>query len=399
MPRLSALQVSHLRNLHSIDIHFSDHINIIHGSNGSGKTSLLEAMSVLAHGRSFRTRKYRNLIHRDKDQFIVFGRVDHGHDVDNVDISHDTSVGISRNRQGITKIKLNGASVLTAHELAQNLPLLCVNSSSFNLLEGGPIERRMFFDWLVFHVKHNFGESWKQYSKCIKQRNSLLRRDNIRYSDLQPWDIEIAKLAVEIEDMRASFIGVFTEHINAYLDECELADAVFDLSYANGWLLGERTTAWESSVEQVERLLLNRFEKDKSQGFTTIGSHKSDLKITISGKPAGEILSRGQQKVLIVALFFAKAHVFKAKTGLLPVMLLDDLPAELDQRHLTLLGKWIHELGVQVFISSVESEPILNAWKDLGLEQAHLFHVKHGEIVSSQKDPLLFDKEAIDSVE
>lgn len=380
MPRLSTLQVTYLRNLNAVDIHFSNHINIIHGANGSGKTSLLEAMSVLAHGRSFRTRKYRNLIHREKDQFVVFGRIDYGNEKD----SQQSTVGVSRNRQGIARIKLDGVSVNTAHELAQNLPLLCVNSTSFNLLEGGPVERRMFFDWLVFHVKHEFGDLWKQYSKCIKQRNSLLRRDNIRYSDLQPWDKEIAKLAVNIESMRALFLPVFSQYINDYLAQCDLADAVFDLSYTNGWLVGERATQWESSAKQIESLLFARFEKDKSQGFTTIGSHKSDLKMTVSGKPAGEILSRGQQKVLIMALFFAKAHVFKAQTGMLPVLLLDDLPAELDQTHLTLLGRWLHELDVQVFISSVESEPLLSAWKDLDLDTPRMFHVKHGEVFYSK---------------
>lgn len=380
MPRLSTLQVTYLRNLHAVDIHFSNRINIIHGANGSGKTSLLEAMSVLAHGRSFRTRKYRNLIHREKDQFVVFGRIDYGNEKD----SQQSTVGVSRNRQGIARIKLDGASVNTAHELAQNLPLLCVNSTSFNLLEGGPIERRMFFDWLVFHVKHEFGGLWKQYSKCIKQRNSLLRRDNIRYSDLQPWDTEIAKLAVDIENMRALFLPMFSQYINDYLGQCDLADAVFDLSYTNGWLVGERATHWESSAKQIESLLCARFEKDKSQGFTTIGSHKSDLKMTVSGKPAGEILSRGQQKVLIMALFFAKAHVFKAETGKLPVLLLDDLPAELDQTHLTLLGRWLHELDVQVFISSVESESLLSAWKNLDLDAPRMFHVKHGEVFYSK---------------
>jgi len=381
MPRLSTLQVTYLRNLNAVDIHFSDHINIIHGANGSGKTSLLEAMSVLAHGRSFRTRKYRNLIHREKDQFVVFGRIDHGAG----DGGRQSTIGVSRNRQGASRIKLDGATVNTAHELAQNLPLLCVNSTSFNLLEGGPIERRMFFDWLVFHVKHEFGDLWKQYTKCIKQRNSLLRRDNIRYSDLQPWDTEIAKLAVTIENMRAAFLPVFSQYINEYLTQCDLADAVFDVSYSNGWLVGERSTSWECSVKQVESLLFSRFEKDKSQGFTTIGSHKSDLKMTVSGKPAGEILSRGQQKVLIMALFFAKAHVFKAETGMLPVLLLDDLPAELDQTHLTLLGQWLHELNVQVFISSVESEPLLSAWQNLKLNTPRMFHVKHGEVFYSEE--------------
>lgn len=436
MPKLTTLQVENLRNLQSVDLEFSHLITVFFGSNGSGKTSLLEAISILAHGRSFRTRKYKNIIHRDQDSFLVFSKIDPSEpledslkksasigshepslnersedkalsyglsqglshslsqgislsqDLSHKKLSHQLSqeplrfdhVGISRSRKGVSQFRLNGSNISSANQLAQNLPLLCVNNSSFNLLDGGPIERRMFLDWLVFHVKHDFGVNWKQYTKCVKQRNSLLRRDNIRYADIEPWDKELARLALTIENSRQDCLPLFQDYTMQYLEQCDLGEAKFSIHYINGWMIGDKQNDWIASEENILNVLKRRFEKDKALGYSSIGSHKSDLKILIEGKPVSEILSRGQQKVLIMALYFAKAHVFIKSQSRRPVFLLDDLSAELDPAHLYLLGKWLHELNVQSFITTVSCDALLDAWRELSIPALSMFHVKQGSV-------------------
>lgn len=197
MPLL-ALRVDQFRNIVTASLNPSASLNFLYGTNGSGKTSLLEAISVLAHGRSFRTRKFTRLIHQAHSDFTVFGRVEQG--------GVATAMGVARKRSGDSQFRVDGVNMSSSAELAAHLPLLVLNSESFGLLTGAPKQRRQFFDWLVFHVKHEFRETWRNYSRCLKQRNTLLRRDKISYSDLRPWDIEIARLSLSIEGHRRACI-------------------------------------------------------------------------------------------------------------------------------------------------------------------------------------------------
>ena len=172
MPKLSQLCVRHVRNLESVDIDTHPKLNIITGANGAGKSSLLESINLLAHGRSFRTHKYRSVINQQEEGLLVRGVVLDAND-------EAQNIGLQRRRSGETLIRLNGNTVTGASVLARTTPLLVVNSDTFSLLDGTPKDRRRFFDWLVFHVKHDFQQAWSQLIKCYKHRNTLLRRDKI----------------------------------------------------------------------------------------------------------------------------------------------------------------------------------------------------------------------------
>ncbi len=368
MPSISQLNIQHFRNLGSVSMEPSKKINIILGQNGAGKSSILESISMLAHGRSFRTHKYRSLIQDDMSEFVVHGKV-------NNDDGAEHQLGLLRKRKGDFTIKLDGKAVASASSLAKHIPLLVINSGSFSLLEGSSKDRRKFFDWLVFHVKHQFSGVWNQVIRCYKQRNSLLRRDKICYSDVEPWDIEIAKLSELIANDRESSFNLLNDHFKTIL--APLLDRLpgdISLELKQGWKLGEG-----SFSEQLK----NAFDRDRSYGYSTLGPHKSDFIVKTNTGNAVDILSRGQQKLLIAALYIAQAAVLKETNAQTPIFAVDDLPSELDQLNQKLMGDWLSDLGSQVFITGIEASCRNSIWPDYETyaEPLKMFHVKHGELV------------------
>ena len=380
MPIISELGITRFRNMDSVSIHPSPQINLIHGPNGSGKTSILEAISVLAHGRSFRTHKYQRLVRDGAGEFTVFGRIKEG-----LAASDSTAVGVRRASNGDCQFRMDGKNVQTSGELAQRLPLQVIDAHSFLLLEGSAKVRRQFFDWLVFHVKHEFREAWKSYTRSVKQRNSLLRRDKISYSELEPWDREIARLGAQIQVLRAHVFKSFLKAFRTQIAECSdlgfLGNRIIHLSYQDGW---KATQNNEALPQQYGAQLRNGFERDRKLGYTSLGSHKSDIRITIDNIPAAEILSRGQQKMLIAAMYIAEAEVYRQVTSQSVVFLLDDMPAELDRQRLATLGSWINRLLSQVFVTGVEANSLRSIWPEIENKTVKVFHVKHGTITEEQ---------------
>ncbi len=366
MPKLTQVNITTFRNIRSASILPGEAVNLILGANGSGKTSLLEAISVLAHGRSFRTHKYRRLITEEERAFTLFASVE------NEQTTVAQKLGIKRGARGDSVIRIDGRSVNSSAELAQHLPLLVMNSNSFQLLEGSSKYRRQFFDWLVFHVKHDFKQAWKDYVRCLKHRNSLLRRGKISTSELRPWDREVGGLGLAIEGMRKEVFELYQPIFDIMLKRfpfCGETSKTINLSYQTGW----------KEENAYEEQLADNLERDIRLGHTSIGSHRSDLKICLDKIPVNELLSRGQQKSVIISMFLAEATLFQQITKRDPIFLLDDLPAELDRQNLKIVGQAIVAMGSQVFVTSIEPEVIAEEW-DISGDNVRMFHVKHGEI-------------------
>lgn len=359
---LKRLLIQNLRNLEGVDLTPSLQVNLIYGENGSGKTSILEAINLLALGRSFRSHKHKPLINHQQQSFTVFGRVE-------ADNGSEVPIGISRHLDGDASFKANGVLVPSAADLAAYLPVQVINSDTFLLLEGSPKVRRQFIDWLVFHVEPKFFPVWKAIQRCLKHRNSLLRRDRIDPFELAPWDKELVDLTDKIHEFRTQCMAQFQETFAELLREFIQIDGV-SLSYYRGW----------DSNRPYSELLSASFERDKRQGFTHAGSHRADLKITVNGLDAAEALSRGQQKLLVCALKIAQGYVFTRITGRKSIYLVDDLPAELDEKHRALLVHWLDTMGTQIFITGVERETLLASWRDKTEITPKMFHVEQGRV-------------------
>lgn len=359
------LQITDVRNIRQAGFTDLAPINIFYGLNGSGKTSVLEAIHLLSSARSFRSHKLKPLINNKAEQCIVYGEVCATHN------SHYSAIGVQRSRRETGAIKVDGAAVRSTSVLAEKLPLQVINSDTFLLLEGSPAVRRQFLDWGVFHVEHNFHGAWKTVQRCLKQRNSLLRHGRMADAELDVWTTELVRASEQLDGFRTAYLARFSQIFDMCLARLIKLEGV-TLAYQRGW-------DKERSLADV--LSANK-DKEREQGYTASGPHRADLRLRYQGQMAADVLSRGQQKLVVCALRVAQGYLLSELTQRQCVYLIDDLPSELDRHHRRALCELLSGLYCQVFITCVDHHDL----DDCGFnpDLVRLFHVEHGNISASQ---------------
>lgn len=358
---IERLDITAVRNLSRVRLEALGPINVFYGENGSGKTSLLEAIHLLCLGRSFRSRQFRQVIQHEVDTATVFAAA---RDQDS-GASH--TMGVSRSRTSAAEIRMNNQPVASLAELATLFPLQVLNSESFELVEGGPGQRRQFLDWGVFHVEHSFNEHWQKARKCIKHRNSLLRHGKIRVAELQPWSREIAAYGELMDAQRRAYLSEF-ESVFVPMVERIAGLGRVRVDYRRGW-------DEDASLEEV---LSAQQDKDLQQGYTGSGPHRADLKFFVDDKAAANVLSRGQEKTLVCSLRLAQAELLRRLKGKSCVFLIDDLPAELDGAHRQRLCAELERLAAQVFVTCIEPQELAELWS--APDEIRMFHVEQGAV-------------------
>ena len=196
---IRSLSVNKIRNIDAVSFEPSERINIIYGANGSGKTSLLEAVHFLGLTRSFRTNQFRYLVTSSEKESLVFSKIDA---VGNGQLK---PLGVSRGLEGDVGIRFNGNSI-DLSELATLVPLQLINTDTFELLEGSQGTRRQFIDWGVFHSDAIFIQLWRAFKRVLQQRNSLLKCGKIDPVLRQVWDQEFIQYAEQLTSMRERYI-------------------------------------------------------------------------------------------------------------------------------------------------------------------------------------------------
>ena len=354
---LTRLNVKHVRNLLDVQLQPCPGLNIIVGDNASGKTSLLEAIYLLGMGRSFRSINIKHVIHQGINSLMVFGSVESSS-------SNSINLGIEKQKDK-TRIKVGGEWVKTTSSLVLHLPLQLITPDSHKLIEQGPRYRRQFIDWGVFHVEHQFHETWTRFQKTLKQRNAALKQ-NISRQALQVWNQELYRTVSNIDEMRRRYVS---ELVPIALEGIKQLTGLDDiqLSYQQGW---KQDLDYMDYLTQQDQL-------DREAGYTRYGPHRADISIRQSGMPAAERVSRGQQKLLACALRLAQVKHLKNKRNIQSLVMVDDLPAELDQERRGKFLEMLRELDIQVFVTATEEDLITNrdAWKE-----RKMFHVEHGQV-------------------
>ena len=192
--QLSQVDIQRVRNLNQTRLNPATGLNFIYGPNASGKTSLLEAIYLLSHGRSFRTTNIRSVIHKDFNTLQIFGKV--------LQENSETCVQLGLEK-GLTHthIRINQQNVNQASRLAAYLPVQIINPEAHRLLEQGPSQRRKYIDWGLFHVEPKFHEVWQKYTRILKQRNAALR-DKKSARDAKLWDKSLEETAIQLTSLR-----------------------------------------------------------------------------------------------------------------------------------------------------------------------------------------------------
>jgi len=350
--RVKSLNIINLRNISSAQIDLDPCLNCFIGDNGAGKTSILEALSVLSKGRSFRTGQISSLIGPVGGSFQVVSRIESwAGDFHQLGMERDEDHWSARH---------NGADVTSLSELTELLPHVVLEPNSHTLVSGPPEGRRRYLDWGAFHVEHNFLMLWRRYNRVLKQRNAALKQANRMI--VESLDAQFVLLGEKLHLARQNH----AERLNVALQEqlsvfCESLEGI-SMSYKKGW-------SGDSLAEAIEVSNL----RDIERGTTGPGPHKADLILAINGVPARERLSRGEQKAMTAALMMAQAQMI-SESGEIPFLMLDDLSSELDENH---FGKVLAaglDLGAQILLTGTDLVPAIRSCNI----PYTLFHVNHG---------------------
>jgi DNA replication and repair protein RecF len=348
---LAELRLEDLRCLPAAQLTLHPRLNLIIGDNGSGKTSLLEAMYLLGRGRSFRTRHTEQLIRHGASRLGVFGRIDSPGSV-----SHGIGVGCSR-PEGV-QARIDTRPVVSLAELSEVFPVQVIDPGIHRLVEDGPLQRRRWLDWAVFHVEPNFVQEWQGYSRALRQRNAALRCG----ADPGLWDAELVRLGERLSAARARLIEALQPYWSAAL--ADLHAVPVSLGYFQGW----------GRDQDLASALTAHVLRDRERGSTSYGPHRFDVHLRLEGHPARDLVSRGQQKVLGAAMALTMTRYVAEAAGRAPTLLLDDPAAELDRAHTEALLAAVARIGGQLVITALRREDTPLGTPD------RVFHVEHKEV-------------------
>lgn len=355
--RLDRLAISRFRCVADASLALGPGINLITGDNGAGKTSAIEALYLLSHGRSFRGRVRDGLIQHGEAALRVLAQWrDASATEHRAGIEHDGKQWQAR---------VDGASVKTLAELASRIALVCFEPGSHALLSGAAENRRRFVDWGLFHVEPGFLECWRRYARALRQRNALLKSAHDEVS-LESWEHELQLSGDLITAMRISYLAqwelALLDATAKFLPELPVAK----VSFVRGW----------RAEDTLAAALKNSRDRDQVMGFTSVGPHRADWRINFGRLNAKDGLSRGQTKLTALACVLAQAQQFATVHGDWPIVCLDDLASELDQRHQQHVIELVTASKAQVVITATEAIP------SLATLQVSRFHVERGDFTA-----------------
>jgi DNA replication and repair protein RecF len=349
---LTEVSIVNVRCVEHAEFAVSGGLTLIHGDNGSGKTSLLEAIFVLGRGRSFRTRNNERLIRYGQDQFRVTGRVSHR-------VLGTEALGFEFNRRALSTARVGGRTAESLAELSHAFPVQVIEPGVHRLVEEGGHRRRRWLDWGVFHVEPQFMETWLRYGRALKQRNAALKLPG---AEVTAWDPELARLGESIAHSRHAFMGRLQPYWQQEVQA--LTGLPVELHYLRGW----------TQEHSLAEALAAAQSRDRTRQMTNAGPHRADVAVRLHARPAREILSRGQQKLVAVAMTIAQLRLLREATDLAPTLLLDDPAAELDGERLQQFIARVATLRCQLVVTSLHPESRLFGAPD------RTFRVRQGRV-------------------
>jgi DNA replication and repair protein RecF len=337
-------------------------VNLLLGANAAGKTTLLEAVYALGRGKSFRGAPPEQ-VGAAGAHWRLHGRLE-------LTGRPELAIALGWTPAGL-ELRLDQAGA-SLQDLVSRVAVQVLEPDSHRLLQEGPVYRRRYLDWGVFHVEHPFFPAWRRYQRALKQRNQALRAGASR-AEVEAWNAELVVSGSEVQSCRERHL----EHLRGHF-----GNAVAALLGPLDWSL-ELARGWNAETP-LDAALAGHYEQDARAGKTNVGPHRAELKLKLEGHSAKRQVSRGQQKLLIAALLLAQAGLVRERTGFAPVLLVDDFPAELGPPFQQAFVEALLAYPGQVFVSSIELAPALARLRE-NPEKNAMFHVEHGAVSAASR--------------
>lgn len=345
MTSVKTLHVKHIRSHTEYSIEFSPEVTIITGANGSGKTSLLEAVYLSLQGTSFRGSD-SDMLQKESPWWKIDSILD---DQQIRTIKFDPEKVTSRKQ-----FVIDGKTTARIPAKLKH-PVVLFDPEDLRLLHGSPARRRQFIDRFISQLNPLYGPSLRKYERALKQRNNLLKNSYVQDDQLFAWNIALAEHGAYIIEQRIAFTEQLNQNLSGlYRDIAGTHDDV-SIHYSHTF------------VGDIKQKLLNELhahlERDRYLGSTSVGPHRHDVIFEINTSPALSVASRGEARTIVLALKFLEVDIIEQLTGKTPIILLDDVFSELDATRQKLLTSQLK--GHQIIITSATSHA-----------GAHLHHVE-----------------------
>jgi DNA replication and repair protein RecF len=327
--RLVELKCESFRSLSRIDFRPQPGINVIRGYNAQGKTTVLEALFFLATSRSHRTTVEKDLVQEGKEGFHARALVQR----------HDRPVMLEANWwQGVKRFKVNGVPQTRMSDILGKISVVMSSPEDVVLVKGSGSQRRQFLDMALSQVLPRYLNALQQYRQVLRQRNQLLRNPHAEAALLDVWDEQLATHG-----------AVLIEERTKYVEQLDKLARVAYAQIANEERLELKYHPDVSNPALLGAVLRQVRNSDLQRGTTQRGPHRDDLEFIVAGRPARSFASQGQQRTAALSVKLADVELIQARTGDFPLLLLDEVLSELDEKRAGRLFTHLQK-GVQCFI-------------------------------------------------
>lgn len=335
---IKKLQLNNFRNYESEIYEFSDGINLIMGKNAQGKTNCAEAVFLLATGFSPRARRDKQVIRYGEAYAEISATAQSRYGT--------LSSKIQYYKDSNKKVTINGIETKKVGELLGNIFAVFFSPTELKLIQESPEDRRRFIDISISQLSKRYFYALSKYKKILEQRNNLLKNpDRDLVLDTLPiWDEQLALYAGEVIFWRNDFIRKLSPA--AQKAHAFITDGKEDLKVTGA--SNYQGDAKEIALE-IKQALADTVERDLVLGYTTVGPHRDDLKITLNGEDVRVFGSQGQQRTAALSLKLAELDIYNQHFGEYPILILDDAMSELDKSRQQRLLKLIS--GVQTIVT------------------------------------------------
>lgn len=366
---IESLNLRGFRNYKDIKMDFSKNYNVIYGENAQGKTNIIEAIFLCASGRSHRTSKDSELLNINSNNYYIR--------LDTIKNQEDLSIEIMYEKDKKKFIKINEIPQKKIGSLMGNLLAVIFSPEDLSVINEGPSQRRRFIDITLSQIKPAYFFDLQQYNRILTQRNSLLKEIQDKKSlinTLDIWNIKIAEIASRIIKARYDFINRLRKYANVYNSMLSSNNENMRIDYSSSIEVENFNDA-----EKIKEDIYNELERIKNheimRGTTLKGPHRDDYEIYINDLNVKSFGSQGQKRTVILSVKLSELQIIKEETGEYPILLLDDVMSELDQKRREILFDCIN--NIQTFITCTEKDIFYN--KDF--KNVLFFNIKNGNTI------------------
>lgn len=359
--KITTLSLINFRNYEKLNLNFNSFLNVFYGSNGSGKTNLIEAIYLLSLTKSFRINNDKILIKKGAIKAKVRGEI-----IKNNDTS---SYGVEISNEGKI-VLINDEKQNKLSDYVSKINVILFNPADTRLIDEAPSERRKLLNIEISKLYKEYLIILANYDKILKQRNFYLKGMYVNNNYESSYLDILTKKMIEYGKLIANYRSDFIDNINKYITD------IYSSIFKKGILKIKYVSVFKNkTVDELFKRYKKNYVKEMSIGKTIDGIHHDDIEFIVDDNNLKEWGSEGQRKNAIISFKLAEINLIKEIKGYNPILILDDLFSELDKEKITNIFKLLEE-NVQTFITTTDID---NISEEL-IEKAKKFKVTDGKI-------------------